>query len=516
MAKKVLNKRCPLQAECERKCVHEGHELDCEYYANNGIGEDRTIPDQEEIRRERERKSFEADYDLLDDEDMNEELFATPGNMVYLPIEKLHPHPDNPRKQLGDLTELADSIMANGVFQNLTVVPDETGYTIIIGHRRHAASQLAGLTELPCVITTMTPKEQLSTMLLENMQRSDLTVYEQAQGFQMMLDLGSSVEEIAEKSGFSKSTVRRRVKMMELDQTTLKEVSDRQLSLADFDKLAQIEDISARNEVLRAIGTSNFNMEFERRFKAQRIAQNLPIFKEALRKSKAKKIDVRETWYGKYDEVRNTVVDIDKFEGGDVPIPECDEDLFYCLQEDIGRVRYYTKHKNPPPVKRSQEEIDRAKAIKAAHERCAELDELSRKLREDYVSGLSLSSKNRDAMLSGCVGAIISMGFKYGSVSSSKLCKLVGIERQYEAGEQKRAAELLFEQIDKVTPAIIYEAFSDNNEVYHTSYKQQWPAWQENLRLDLLYKWLTSVGYIMSDDEKAMQDGTHEVFQEGS
>lgn len=55
-------------------------------------------------------------------------------------------------------------------------------------------------------------------MLLENMQRSDLTVYEQAQGFQMMLDLGESISDISEKTGFSETTVRRRVKLLELDQ----------------------------------------------------------------------------------------------------------------------------------------------------------------------------------------------------------------------------------------------------------------------------------------------------------
>ncbi|MBO6269431.1 MAG: ParB N-terminal domain-containing protein [Clostridium sp.] len=71
-----------------------------------------------------------------------------------LPIENLLPHPLNPRKDLGDLTELADSIRAQGVLQNLTVVPEPLEgpdkYRILIGHRRHAAAKLAGLTELPC------------------------------------------------------------------------------------------------------------------------------------------------------------------------------------------------------------------------------------------------------------------------------------------------------------------------------------------------------------------------------
>ena len=78
------------------------------------------------------------------------------ADIVMLPIENLLPHPLNPRKGLGDLTELADSIRTQGVLQNLTVVPEplegQDKYRILIGHRRHAAAKLAGLTELPCSV----------------------------------------------------------------------------------------------------------------------------------------------------------------------------------------------------------------------------------------------------------------------------------------------------------------------------------------------------------------------------
>lgn len=366
---KKTNDRCPLQAECERKCQYVGHELDCVYYHTNGVGEDRTIPDQEEIRRERERKADDAWMaermaEIADDEE-EQETQGENNKMVYIPIEKLSPHPDNPRKDLGDLTELVDSIRENGIFQNLTVVKlyGEISkqwfgrYRIIIGHRRHAAAKIAGLKELPCVVVEMTPKEQMSTMLLENMQRSDLTAYEQAQGFQMMLDMGDTVADVAKSTGLSATTVRRRVKLTELDQKVLKEVASRQVSISDFDKLAQIDDVDARNEVLQTIGTDNFNMRLQQKVKAQRIQKNLPLFKETLKKSKAKKIQLNDTWNGKYDEIRGTSVDIDKFEGTEVMLPTTDEDLFYCLQEDIGRVRYFTKRKSAPPVKRSQAEI---------------------------------------------------------------------------------------------------------------------------------------------------------------
>lgn len=83
--------------------------------------------------------------------------------ITMLPVSELYPHRDNPRKELGDLTELAESIKANGVMQNLTVIPieeaepetDRQGYTVIIGHRRLEAAKLAGLNEVPCVITHM-------------------------------------------------------------------------------------------------------------------------------------------------------------------------------------------------------------------------------------------------------------------------------------------------------------------------------------------------------------------------
>ena len=72
------------------------------------------------------------------------------------------------------------------------------------------------------MVEDMTPEEQISTMMTENMQRSDLTVYEEAEGFQMMMDFGNSVEQVADKAGFSESTIRRRVKLLSLDREEFK------------------------------------------------------------------------------------------------------------------------------------------------------------------------------------------------------------------------------------------------------------------------------------------------------
>ena len=193
--------------------------------------------------------------------------------VAYIEISRLHPHKNNPRKDLGDLTELSESIRRSGVMQNLTVVPIEgqpEDYTIVIGHRRHGAAKLAGLTFLPCIVTDMDEKEQLATMMLENMQRSDLTILEQAEGFQLMMDLGESVESIAEKTGLSKTTVRNRVKLTRYDRAILRDAAVRQPTMEQYMRLSEIEDVSVANDVARFLGTKNFDGEVDRAIRQQK------------------------------------------------------------------------------------------------------------------------------------------------------------------------------------------------------------------------------------------------------
>lgn len=580
MAKKNLNSRCPLQAECERKCEYERHELDCEYYANNGVGEDRTIPDQEEKRRDIERRRNEDDflahlgdddeddgkenncscqgcrnpdcvcaggddaearvtcdglrncaqtgctYALKHRQEQSDDHVADIGKMVYLPIEQLFPHPDNPRKDLGDLDELAESIKVNGVLQNLTVVPNmvageisgqvwQRGYKVIIGHRRLAASKKAGLKKLPCIITQMTEREQLSTMLMENMQRSDLTVYEQAQGFQMMLDMGDTIEQIAEKSGFSTTTVRRRVKMMELDQKTLKEVSSRQLSLADFDQLAQVEDIEARNKCLEKIGTSDFSQSVATQLRRQAVKKNLPAVKKILKDCKAKAIKQNETWGGKYDSLG--YIQISDWNQETPLIPEDAPDkLFYNLDEQYGSLRFYKEHKRAAPAKKSAAELARQKQLNAVWERANELRAVTYKLRADFVNGLSLNSKNSTLMIKGALVSIIFRCVDYASADRELIVKTLGIDDSSYSSKRAEDAMAAFEGTSaKGYPTLIYANFGDGEKLSHVAgHSGEWPKYSQDARLVALYEWLCSLGYEMSDDEKALQDGTHELFKE--
>ena len=178
-------------------------------------------------------------------------------NIKMIKRSDLIPHPDNPRKDLGDLEEMRESIREHGIMQNLTVIPEGTKYKILIGHRRYAASE-GILDELPCVVVNyLTYAQQVSIMLAENMQRSDLTYVEQAHGFQMMMDLGETVETISQKTGFSKATVKHRLAINELDPEALEEAKKFfQPTISDFIALEKVKDLERRNEILSLADSS--------------------------------------------------------------------------------------------------------------------------------------------------------------------------------------------------------------------------------------------------------------------
>lgn len=311
-------------------------------------------------------------------------------NIQMIPTYDLFPHPQNPRKDLGDLDELVDSIKVNGVLQNLTVVPrDGGGYTVIIGHRRLEAARRAGLTELPCAVTYMTEEEQFRTMMIENMQRSDLTAIEQADGFQYMLDLGESMESITRTTGFSKSTINRRLKLRELDRDKLKSAEGRGGTIHDYMELMKIEDPAQRNEVLDSIGTANFNNMLENALDRQerlkqkdrvislvsRFAEKFPQSKKSERYESSKWEQCRFYYYRK-----KTTVE---------PPADAETRKYYYFDDNCFGCYLYAKPEKQKAEKRP--------AVVSEYEawyknRKAEIDDMlarHKKLREDFLFGLS-------------------------------------------------------------------------------------------------------------------------------
>jgi len=130
------------------------------------------------------------------------------GRLIAL--EQLDPNPDQPRVEIGDLTELTASIREKGVLEPLLVKPArEPGrWMIIAGERRWRASKAAGLREVPCIEMDVDDRAVAEIALIENMQRKDLTPWEEADGLAALCErFGYTHEEVARKVGKSRSTV---------------------------------------------------------------------------------------------------------------------------------------------------------------------------------------------------------------------------------------------------------------------------------------------------------------------
>lgn len=173
----------------------------------------------------------------------------------------IDPHPDNPRKQIGDVTDLAASIKTNGLLTPLSVVPNGERYRVIAGHRRLAACKQAGIGAVPCFVLDLNPLQQLEAMVTENCQREQLTALEEADAIQGMLDLGATTASVAHRLGRSGDYVRDRAKAASI-KTEVRATRDDfgQISIGQLVAIARYDGQPDRQKKLaQAAGTSNFD-----------------------------------------------------------------------------------------------------------------------------------------------------------------------------------------------------------------------------------------------------------------
>lgn len=438
------------------------------------------------------------------------------NKLILLKIEDLVPHPRNPRKNLGDLAELTESIKKNGVMQNLTVVPwvsEMTGntekgkYTVIIGHRRMAAAKAAGLCELPCIIKELTPAEQMAMMLAENMQRNSLTPVEQAEGVQMMLDLGETVKEISDKTGFSESTVRRRIKLLELDIERLRASEKRGATLEDYEKLFKLEDRKARNSLIDKIGTNNFNMELENAVRAEEFKKKKEKMLEAL-KSFAEKVKKRPENTSSYIYYN--------FTSGNVEIPSDKDKVKYYYEEYSYGVQLYKEKEDELPegnVRETEDERHERELIRLNNERKDKLSELAKaayNLRKQFVIGFNPAPKHSKDIKRFLWDMLC---FSGEGVYREELSELTGLNLT-EGGSFEEMSEMVSEYFsgspEKCVLIAAYSICGDTERGYIDFNKN----YSEEPVIDKLYENLERLGYLMSDDEIKLQNGTHELFKE--
>ena len=128
------------------------------------------------------------------------------GRMI--PIEDLQPNPRQPRQDLGDLSELKASVSEKGVLEPILVRALGGRFEIIAGERRYRAALEVGLAEVPCIVRETTEAEMMELALVENLQRKDLSAFEEADGLRILAEAhGHTHEMMAEKLGKSRTSI---------------------------------------------------------------------------------------------------------------------------------------------------------------------------------------------------------------------------------------------------------------------------------------------------------------------
>ncbi len=447
------------------------------------------------------------------------------NEIEMLQIEQLRHHPENPRLDLGDLSELTASIKANGILQNLTVIrPDnwkaEDGdiYWVLIGNRRLDAAKAAGLTELPCQIVRMGHTEQIATMLQENMQRSDLTVYEQAKGIQMMLDLGFTKDQVVERTGFSKSTIERRLAVASLPEEETRDAVDCGWDLTDLVEISKIEDRKTQARLLTGTSKENLRQSIEVAKRDQERAKErkrlLPdVEKFATQMTEAQ---VSQRYGNGWEHVHK--YDIELKPDAAVKVPK--EEGKYYYYESFGTIEIWKKAKKEKRVKTDAEIAWEKKQHDAK--------ELNTRMKENRIAfcaswkptrmqETTLKAKLWQYVFDN-VSSYDNGAFKisYHSWDTARFRQYCGMPK--EEGRDKDET-ILAEIARRGIPlgrAILAWILcggvrTDDRTGYASEYRGEYTKDED---MDRVYDILTDNGYQLSEEEQQWKDGSHPFYQE--
>jgi ParB family chromosome partitioning protein len=189
------------------------------------------------------------------DQDDSTRIASSSANgtaIIDVDIGRVHPNPRQPRKLFreADLLSLAQSLKQDGVIQPLVVSKDDDGYMIIAGERRWRASQLAGFDKVPVIVKEVTPEDMLRLAIIENVQRANLNVIEEAEAYALLIkDYGLTQDDCARKVGKDRATVTNLLRILSLPQEVQDDLIDEKISMGHGRAILALED---RPSILQA------------------------------------------------------------------------------------------------------------------------------------------------------------------------------------------------------------------------------------------------------------------------
>lgn len=180
-----------------------------------------------------------------------------------IPIDRIITNTLQPRKDFGDLKEMADSIKEKGILEPVLIRPRNGKFEIVAGERRCRAAKLAGLTQIPCIEHDIADNEALELSIIENIQRKDLSIYEQAFSLESLSEIyGYTHQEIAQKIGKSRVTVTELIRITDLPEEILKTCAELNINSKTFLlELVKLKDVEEMTEMLNSYSEKPFSRD---------------------------------------------------------------------------------------------------------------------------------------------------------------------------------------------------------------------------------------------------------------
>ena len=188
------------------------------------------------------RRGLPATVQMRHEAHYVEALATSAGEPIgrLMPIDRIDPNPDQPRQQMGDLSELMASIAEKGIIEPLIVRERQGRFHIIAGERRYQAAIQVGLTEIPVIIRQADESETLEIALIENLQRKDLTPFEEADALQTLArKYGHTHAELARRLGKSRTAITESLALHSIP--------------AEIKQLCQLGNISSKSLLLEVV-----------------------------------------------------------------------------------------------------------------------------------------------------------------------------------------------------------------------------------------------------------------------
>ncbi|MBU5463934.1 ParB/RepB/Spo0J family partition protein [Anaerotignum sp. MSJ-24] len=176
--------------------------------------------------------------------------------VTEISIDKISPNREQPRRIFDEtaLEELAESMKQLGVIQPIVLAKDGDYYKIIVGERRWRAAKIAGLKKIPAIIKDLDETSAYEIALVENLQRENLNLIEEARGYRKLVDIfGLSQEEVAQKVGKSRPTVTNALRLLNLDERVQQFVLNNEITGGHARALLSIEDKDAQCQIAEKI-----------------------------------------------------------------------------------------------------------------------------------------------------------------------------------------------------------------------------------------------------------------------